>query len=106
MNNSEYISQNQLEEVLIETLNELKRRDYKIKFRRESTCLYCFETDEWVMPENFSVDQSYYFQEIANPDADRVLYAISFSQGRKGFLIDTCNVYSDNINPDMMQKLQ
>lgn len=106
MEESEFIVQNQMTQVISETLAELKRRDYKARFRREATCLYCFELDEWVMPEDFSVDHSYSFQATANPDADRVLYAISFSEGRKGFLIDTCNVYSDNISPELMQKLQ
>ena len=87
-------------------LNELKRKDYRLMFRRETTCLYCHELDEWIMPENFTVDDSYYFEEIENPDADRVLYAISLSPKLKGFLIDSCNVYRDNVSHEMMQKLQ
>jgi len=87
-------------------LNELKRKDYKLMFRREATCLYCHELDDWIMPENFTVDDSYYFVEIENPDADRVLYAISLSQDVKGFLIDTCNVYMDNISHEMMEILK
>jgi len=87
-------------------LKELKRKDYRRMFRREATCLYCHELDEWIMPENFTVDDSYYFGEVENPDADRVLYAISLSQNVKGFLIDTCNVYMDNISHEMMEKLR
>lgn len=84
----------------------LKREEYTIRLRRETTCLYCFELNQLVMPESFSIDHSYSFQEINNPDADRVLYAISFAEGRKGYFIDTCNVYSDNISPEMMEKLK
>jgi hypothetical protein len=73
-------------------LNELKRRQYSLEFRREAAGLYCNELHLQIMPENFSVDESYYFEEIETPDADRVLYAISLSQEVKGFLIDTCNV--------------
>lgn len=58
------------------------------------------------MPENFSVDESYYFEEKSNPDADRILYAITLSWGSRGFLIDACNVYSDNISPEMREKLK
>jgi len=91
---------------LAAVLSELKRRNYKLKFKRETTCLYCFELDDWIMPENFMVDESYYFEEIFNPGADRMLYAISLSTGGKGFLIDTCNVYMDNISIEMIQKLK
>jgi len=91
---------------LTETLNVLKRRDYSMKFRRESTCLYCYELHTRIMPEDFTVDESYYFEEIFNPDANRMLYAISLSKGGKGFLIDSCNVYMDNISHDMIEKLQ
>ena len=92
--------------LITEALNEVKAKGYKLKLRRETTCLYCFEWHQWIMPENFTVDESYYFEEIENPDADRMLYAISLSQDVKGFLIDACNVYSDNISHEMMQKLQ
>lgn len=57
------------------------------------------------MPENFTVDESYYFEEMINPDADRMLYAISLLHGGKGFLIDTSNVYMDNISREMAQRL-
>lgn len=66
-------------------LNVLKRRGYKLEFRREATCIYCFELHAWIMPEDFMVDESYYFEEIVNPDTDRMLYAISLSQEKKGF---------------------
>jgi len=92
--------------LITETLIELKRKGYKLEFRRETACIYCLEWQQWIMPANFTVDESYYFEETVNPDADRMLYAISLSQGGKGFLIDTCNVYMDNISPEMMQKLK
>jgi hypothetical protein len=91
---------------ITDALKKLKSKEYKLRFRREATCLYCHELHEWIMPENFTADESYYFEEIENPDADRTLYAISVSQGGKGFLIDACNVYMDNISPEMMQRLQ
>ncbi len=92
--------------VITDVLNKLKRKEYKLNFRREALCLYCFQLNEWINPEDFMVDKYYYFEDILNPDAERVLYAISLLQGGKGFLIDTCNVYADNISPDMMKKLK
>ena len=92
--------------VITEVLNKLKSKEYKLNFRREATCLYCFQLHEWVNPEGFTVDQYYYFEDILNPDAECMLYAISLLQGGKGFLIDTCNVYMDNISTEMILKLQ
>lgn len=92
--------------IITEALGKLKRKKYKLKFRREATCLYCFQLHEWIAPQDFTVDQYYYFEDILNPDADRILYAISLSNGLKGFLVDTCNVYTDNISPEMEQKLK
>ena len=92
--------------VIIDVLNQLKRKGYKLNFRRETLSLYCFQLNERIQPEDFMVDKYYYFEDILNPDAERVLYAISLLQGGKGFLIDTCNVYTDNISPDMMEKLK
>jgi hypothetical protein len=89
-----------------QTLAGLKNQGYQLGFRREATCIYCFELQECITPEDFTVDESYYFEGVVNPDADRILYAISLSNGRRGFLIDPCNVYSDNISYEMEQKLQ
>src|SRR5688572_13148645 len=89
--------------IITETLSILQRKKYKLKLRREAACLYCFELQKLIMPKDFTVDESYYFEVTFNPDADRMLYAISLSQGLKGFLIDTCNVYTDNISQEMQQ---
>jgi hypothetical protein len=40
------------------------------------------------------------------PDTDRMLYAISLLHGAKGFLIDACNAYMDNISAEMLEKLK
>jgi hypothetical protein len=100
------MSQVKLTQDLNETLGDLKTRNYDLKFRREATCIYCFEWQQWIMPSNFTVDDSFYFQHTINPDADRILYAISLSGGLKGFLIDTCDVYTDNISIEMTKKLK
>jgi hypothetical protein len=89
-----------------DVLNKVKTKDYILKFRREATCLYCFELHELIMPEDFTVDECYYFQVISNPAEDRVLYAISLSHGIKGFLVDTRGVYMDNVSLAMLHKLE
>ncbi|HTE23915.1 hypothetical protein [Flavitalea sp.] len=84
----------------------LKTRGYQLKFRRETTCVNCIELNRWIMPDSFMVDEYYHFEDTLNTDRDRTLYAISSIDGLKGFLIDACFVYEDNISPEMTQKLQ
>lgn len=91
---------------IIQTLVELRKEGYQLTFRREATCIFCFEWQERIVPQEFTVDESYYFEDIVNPDADRILYAISLYNGLRGFLVDACNVYADNISYEMEQKLQ
>lgn len=91
---------------ILQMLTSLKEQGYTLSFRREATCLFCFELEEPIMPDDFTVDESYFFEDTANPDADRVLYAISLPGKKRGFLIEACNVYSDNISYELEQKLQ
>jgi hypothetical protein len=100
------ILQDKRQMTINQTLADLRNQGYQLSFRREATCIYCFELQERIMPEDFTVDESYYFEDVVKPDADRILYAISLLNGRRGFLIDACNVYSDNISYEMEQKLQ
>lgn len=87
------------------TLALLKKRGYQLNFRREATCLHCFEPDRWIAPESFVVDEYHHLEDI-HPDGDRTIYAITTSHGDKGFMVDTCFVYEDNISPEMFRKLQ
>jgi len=89
-----------------EVIDEIKGRGYQLKFRREATCLYCIELNRWITPDSFNVDEHYFFEDVSNMDRDRALYAISFPDGLKGFLVDTCFVYEDNISAEMLQKLK
>jgi len=91
---------------LAETLEDLKTRGYQLQFRREATCLFCHELNQWVTPESFVVDEYYHFEDAASIDEARTLYAITSGEGQKGFLVDTCLVYEDNISPEMTQKLR
>jgi hypothetical protein len=88
-----------------ETLTDLKKRGYELKFRREATCLYCTEINSWITPDSFIVEEYYFFEDVSNIDADRTLYAISSTDGLKGFLVDSCLVYEDNISLEMARKL-
>jgi hypothetical protein len=87
-----------------ETLYDLIRRGYRVKFRREGSWLYCCELDRWFMPDSFTIDEYYHFE--AGPDSygDKMLYAISSGQGLKGFLTDTCFVHSGSLNAEIIER--
>ncbi len=93
-------------ELLGEIVADLRRRGYELKFRREAACLNCIELSCLVTPDSFSVDECYHFEDASNTDRERMLYAVSSIQGLKGFFVDACLVYEDNISPEMLQKLQ
>lgn len=85
---------------------DLRSRGYELKFRREATCLNCIELSCLITPDSFSVDEYYHFEDTSNTDRERILYAVSSIQGLKGFLVDACFVYEDNISLEMEQKLK
>jgi hypothetical protein len=80
-------------------------RGYELKFRREATGLNCVDMSCLITADNFSVDEYYHFEDPSNTDRERTLYAVSSVQGLKGFLVDACFVYEDNISPEMARKL-
>ncbi len=88
-----------------EKVADLKKRGYHIRFRRETTCLYSLELNRWITPDSFVVDEYYYFEDGSNTDGDRMLYAISSTQEFKGYLVEPCFAYEDNISREMAQKL-
>jgi len=87
-------------------LENLKSDGYRLWFRREATCIYCTGLKERISPEEFKVDMFHYFQDNNNPDGDRIIFSITLTNGRKGFLIEMCNVYADNISYEMEQRLR
>lgn len=92
-------------ESISEIVTELRNRGYQLKFRREATYLNCVEISCLITPDSFTVDEYYYFEDVLNTDRARTLYAVSSIQGLKGFLIDACFVYEDNISPELANKL-
>lgn len=87
------------------TIVSIRKRGYTVAFRREATFLTSDELQISIMPGNFKVDTSSYFQQPENADASRMLYAISSYSGIKGFLVEPCRVFDDTISIDLSQKL-
>ena len=97
---------------VVDALADLKNRGYKENFRREPTFIYSIESDMsiesdlWIAPDQFNIDEFYHFNGNLSPEAERVVYAISSNTGIKGTLVDECGVYAENMSFEMAQKLQ
>lgn len=89
-----------------EIIAGLRSRGYETKFRRETSGLHCFELSCYITPDNFTVDEYYHYEDNVNTDRERWLYAVSSTQGLKGFFVDSYFVYEDNISHEMAQKLK
>lgn len=89
-----------------EIITALRSRGYEIKFRRETAGLHCIELSCYILPDDFTVDEYYHFEDSLNTDRERSLYAITSTEGLKGFFVDSCFVYEDNISPEMAHKLK
>jgi hypothetical protein len=91
---------------ITEIVADFKKRGYESEFRREADCLYCIGMDYPITPGSFMVDEYYHFEDTSYTDGDRTLYAISTTQGIKGYLVEASFVYEDNISPEMAEKLK
>ena len=85
-------------ESAVDALADLKNRGYKENFRREPALIYSIESDLWIAPDQFNIDEFYRFDENLGPEGERVLYAISSDTGIKGTLLDECGIYADNMS--------
>ena len=94
-------------ESLVDALRDLKTRGYTQYFEMEYFTIYCGLLDIRLTPEEFTVDETYRFEDDSTPDDSSVLYVISSRDGKvKGTLVDAYGVYADSLNDEMVQKLQ
>ncbi len=85
---------------LSDTLEDLKRRGYRFKFRREGSWLYCVELGSWFSPDSFTIDEYYHFESVSPAWGDSMLYALASIYGLKGFLVDALYVYPGQAGTD------
>jgi hypothetical protein len=63
---------------------DLRSLGYQLKFRREATCFRCFEISCGIAPDGFNIDEYCHFEDSSNTDRERILFAVSSTQGSKG----------------------
>ena len=52
------------------------------------------------------IDKYYRFEGMSDPGDNSIVYAISAVTGEKGVLVDAYGMYSENMTPEMIRKLQ
>jgi hypothetical protein len=93
-------------ETLSQALNGLKAEGYVEDFNLEPFCIECQSLQLQLHPSDFTIDKFYRFEGASNPGDNSIVYAISSKDGLKGTLVDAYGVYSNNLNDEMIQKLQ
>lgn len=91
---------------LLEALNDLRQRGYKHDFNIKSTCLECGSLSLELHPADFEIEEFYRFEGMSNPDDNSIVYALQSKNGVKGVLVDAYGVYSEEISPELAQKLR
>ena len=91
---------------LSEALGDLKKRGYTEDFNLKPYCLTCPRLQLELQPSQFTIDETYRFEGMSNPDDNAVIYAISSSPELRGTLVDAYGVYAEALTPEMAQKLR
>jgi len=94
-------------DTLTDAVADLDKRGYEHDFKLEPEFIECKAIDIRLMPEEFEIDEFYRFEGLNDPDDSAVIYAISSQIGNlKGVIIDAYGVYSENLAPDLLDKLK
>lgn len=91
---------------LSEALGDLKKRGYTEDFNLKPYCLECPHLQLELQPSQFTIDETYRFEGMSNPDDNAVIYAVSSSPELRGILVDAYGVYAEALTPEMAQKLR
>jgi hypothetical protein len=93
-------------ESLREALSDLKKMGYEadLNFETDTFALYGSDLDMRLNPEAFHVDEIDRINDKPHPDDGAMVYAISYSIGIKGVVVDEpgtdCEQKNDNHAPD------
>ncbi len=94
-------------DTLSEAITALRKQGYIEDFNLKRNYLACLNSDNEIMPEDFTIDKSFRFDVDEDPSDQAMLYAISSSKhGKKGVLVGGYGIYSDDLSNEMLAKLK
>jgi hypothetical protein len=89
-----------------EALYGLKERGYKIDFNLAFDKVICRESGIFLYPADFEITELYRFEGNTDPGDENIVYALASKDGNiKGSLVTAYGAYSEDIDPDLVQKL-
>ncbi len=91
---------------LSEAIAVVRKEGYTEDFNLQPNCIECQALELRLHPEEFTVDQYFRFEGMSDPGDNSILYAITSNNGEKGLLVDAYGMYSENITPEMVKKLE
>lgn len=92
-------------ETLTEALNDLRKRGYLHDFNLHPEWIECPPLNLRLKPSDFHVDEVHRFEGMTSPDDSSILFAVATPEGIKGTLLDAYGVYSETLNPQMLEHL-
>ena len=91
---------------LSQAIEGLRLEGYTEDFNLQGHCIECKALDLQLSPQDFTIDKYYRFEGMSDPGDNSIVYAISAVTGEKGVLVDAYGMYSENMTPEMIRKLQ
>ena len=91
---------------LSQAIEGLRLEGYTEDFNLQGHCIECKALDLQLFPQDFTIDKYYRFEGMSDPGDNSIVYAISAVTGEKGVLVDAYGMYSENMTPEMIRKLQ
>lgn len=92
---------------MVQALKDLRQRGYSIDFSLLPDCLYCASKSLKLKPEDFTLVETYGFENLdSNPEDNAVIYAILSNDGKSnGVLVDAYGTYAERMAYEMVKKL-
>ena len=89
-----------------EAIDQLRNKGYVEEFSLQPHSLVSSRHQIELHPEDFEIIEVYRFEGASNPDDNTVIYVIETKNGHKGLLIDAYGMYSEEVTPEMANKLR
>jgi len=93
-------------DTVVDAINGLKQRGYKIDFNIAFDKLICSENKHCLNPSEFEITETYRFEGNTNPSDEDVVYAVESKDGNlKGIVTSAFGMYADSASTEMLKKL-
>ncbi|MFT4761222.1 MAG: hypothetical protein ACI9XO_003964 [Paraglaciecola sp.] len=93
-------------DTLVEALNDLKIKGYTHNFEIQKDGVFCIDEKKKFLPSGFTVEKTFRFEGMTNPDDSSILYAVKTNCGIKGAFVENYSIHATTLTQEMSEKLQ